>query len=113
MWVPKKKEEEKRPTETGAFENFILFLFFSSRFSLRFTEIGSSEFVGTRSKVLYSTRATLGNQKHGISPSFQLKFGKSYVLVEAEGQIDPRIASYAWVLKYWNFVKLYNVWIFV
>ena len=34
-------------------------------------EIGPSEFVGVRSKVLYSMRATFGNQKHGISSSFQ------------------------------------------
>ena len=33
-------------------------------------EIGPSEFVGARSKVMYSTRATHGNQKHGISPNF-------------------------------------------
>ena len=24
---------------------------------------------------------------------------------------DPRIASYAWVPKYWSFVKLHEVWI--
>ena len=47
--------------------------FFFSRFSLRYTEIGPSEFVGTRLKMLYSMRATRGNQKHGISSSFQLK----------------------------------------
>ena len=101
------------------------FYFFLSRFSFRFTEIGPSDFVGTRTKVFYSTRATHGNQKHGISSSFQLKFGKSYVLiflrstafgrselVGAEGQIDPRIASYAWIPKYWSFVKLHEVWIF-
>ena len=101
---------------------FILFL---SHFSLRFTEIGPSEFVGGRSKVLYSTRVTRRNQKHGISPSFYLKFGKSSVLVflrstafyrselvGAEGQIDPRIASYARAPKYWSFVKLHKVWIF-
>ena len=60
---------------------FFLFFLFFSRFSLRFTEIGPSEFVEARSKVLYSTRATRGNQKHGIAPSFYLKFGKSSVLV--------------------------------
>ena len=104
---------------------FILFFLFFSRFSLRFTEIGSSEFVEARRKVLYSTRATRGNQKHGISPSFYLKFGKSSVLVflrsttfcrselvGAEGQIDPRIASYAWAPKFWSLVKLHKVWIF-
>ena len=92
---------------------FIFYFKVFSRFSLRYTRIGLSEFVETRSKVLYSTRATRGNQKHGISPSFYLKFGKSYVLVflrstafcrselvGAEGQIDPRIASYAWAPKY-------------
>ena len=104
---------------------FFLFFLFFSRFSLRFTEIGPSEFVEARSKVLYSTRATRGNQKHGISPSFYLKFGKSSVLVflrssafclselvGAEGQIDPRIASYAWAPKFWSLVKLHKVWIF-
>ena len=56
---------------------FIFFIFFIfSRFSLRYTEIRPSEFVGARNKVLYSTRATHGNQKHGISPSFQLKIRK-------------------------------------
>ena len=104
--------------------NFFYFKVFS-RFSLRFSEIGPSEFVEARSKVLYSTRATRGNQKHGISPSFYLKFEKSSVLVflrstafcrselvGAEGQIDPRIASYACAPKYWSFVKLHKVWIF-
>ena len=60
---------------------FLIFFLFFFRFSLRYTEIGPSEFVGGRSKVLYSTRATRRNQKHGISPSFYLKFGKSSVLV--------------------------------
>ena len=106
---------------------FFLFLLFSllSRFSLRFTEIGPSEFFGGRSKVLYSTRATRRNQKHGISPSFYLKFRKFSVLVflrsmafyrselvGVEGQIDPRIASYAWAPKFWSLVKLHKVWIF-
>ena len=63
-------------------EKFLfLFYFFFSCFSFRYMEIGPSEFVGTRTKMLYSTRATRGNQKHGILPSFQLKFRKSYVLV--------------------------------
>ena len=57
-------EREKR--ERKIF--FIYFIF--SHFSLRYTEIGPSEFVGVRSKVLYSTGATHGNQKHWISPSF-------------------------------------------
>ena len=63
---------DKEMRERGrAFLFFILFLFLLfSHFSLRFTEIGPSEFVGARSKVMYSTRATHGNQKHGISPSF-------------------------------------------
>ena len=52
---------------------FYFFIFIFSRFSLRYTKIGPSEFVGARTKMLYSTRATRGNQKHGISPSFQLK----------------------------------------
>ena len=104
---------------------FLLFYFSLSHFFFRFTEIGPSEFVERRSKVLYSTRATRRNQKHEISPSFYLKFGKFYVLVflrstafyrselvGAEGQIDPRITSYAWAPKYWSFVKLHKVWIF-
>ena len=52
---------------------FVFFLFFFSHFSFRYTEIGPSEFVGVRTKKLYSTRATHGNKKHGISSSFQLK----------------------------------------
>ena len=59
--------------------NFFFYFFFFSRFSLRYTEIGPSEFVGARTKRLYLTRATHENQKHEISPSFQLKFEKSYV----------------------------------
>ena len=54
----------------------IFFYFFFSRFSLRYIEIGPSEFVGVRKKVLYSMRATRGNKKHGISPNFQLKIRK-------------------------------------
>ena len=58
-------------------ERFLFyFIFIFSRFSLRYTEIGPSEFVGTRRKVLYSTRATRENKKHGISQSFQLKIRK-------------------------------------
>ena len=53
-------------------EIFFIFFFFS-HFSLRYTEIEPSEFVRVRTKRLYSTRATRGNQKHGILPSFQLK----------------------------------------
>ena len=57
------------------FDLFFLFFIFS-RFSLRYMEIGPSEFVGARTKMLYSMRATRGNQKHGISSSFQLKIQK-------------------------------------
>ena len=39
-------------------------------------KIGPSEFVGARSKVLYSMRATCEYQKQGISPSFKLKILK-------------------------------------
>ena len=74
------KRKADRESEKHKDKDFF-FIFFFSHFSLRYTEIGPSEFVGARSKVLYSTRATLGNQKHGISSSFQLKFEKSYVLV--------------------------------
>ena len=69
----------ERQSECFFLKFFLYFIF--SRFSLRYTEIGPSEFVGARTKRLYSTRVTCGNQKHGISPSFQLKFGKSSVLV--------------------------------
>ena len=75
----KKRRRCERETEPQTF--IFIFIFFFSRLSLRFTEIGSSDFVGTRTKVLYSTRATHENKKQGISLSFQLKFGKSYVLV--------------------------------
>ena len=123
----KKKKKKRREEEVAGGRKFIfyLFFFFLSHFSLRYTVIGPSEFVGERSKVLYSTRATRRNQKHGISPSFYLKFEKSSILVflrstafcrselvGAEGQIDPRIASYAWAPKYWSLVKLHKVWIF-
>ena len=57
-------DREKRERE------FLFIYFIFSRYSLRYTEIGPSEFVGARSKVLYSMRATRGNQKHRISPSF-------------------------------------------
>ena len=52
---------------------FYYFICIFSRFSLRYTEIGPSAFVRARTKMLYSMRATRENQKHGISPSFQLK----------------------------------------
>ena len=81
----KKKNKIKREGDVRGRRSrrrlFLFLFFFFSRLSLRFTEIGPSDFVGTRTKVLYSTRATHGNKKQGISPSFQLKFGKSYVLV--------------------------------
>ena len=63
----------ERETAGVFFKNFFLYFIFS-HLSLRYTEIGQSEFVGARTKRLYSTRATRGNQKHRISPSFQLKF---------------------------------------
>ena len=120
----RKREGRERDRQQVSFIFFII-IFIFSRFSLRYTEIGPSEFVEARSKVLYSTRATHGNQKHGISQSFYLKFEKSSVLVflkstafcrselvGAEGQFDPRIASYAWAPKYWIFVKLHKIWIF-
>ena len=104
-----KRERERDGRGRGRDSCFYFyFIFFFCRFSLRYTEIGKSEFVGARTKRLYLTKATRGNQKHGISPSFQLKFGKSFVLVflkstafcrselvGVEGQIDPRIESYA------------------
>ena len=66
----KKKNKKKKKRQTPACEEDF---FFFSRFSLRYTEIGPSEFVVARRKVLYLTRATCEYQKHGISPSFQLK----------------------------------------
>ena len=36
-------------------------------------EIGPLQFVRSRTKVLYATRATRGYQKHGISPRIQVK----------------------------------------
>ena len=65
----------------GSSRLFIYLFYFFSRFSFRYTEIGPLEFIEARTKGLYSTKDTHGNQKHRISPSFQLKFGKSYVLV--------------------------------
>ena len=67
----KEKEKDGRGTDSRLVLFFIfIIIFIFSRFSLRFTEIGPSEFVGGRSKVLYSMRATRKNQKHGILPSF-------------------------------------------
>ena len=37
-----------------------------------------------------------------------MKIG-SWVFVRVKGKVDPRIASYAWVPKSWNFVKLHEV----
>ena len=64
----KKKTKTSLPREREKQRDFFYFLF--SHFSLRYTEIGPSEFIGVRSKVLYSMRATRGNQKQGISPIF-------------------------------------------
>ena len=66
----KKKIRREEEVAGGRKFIFLFFYFFLSHFSLRFTEIRPSEFVRGRSKVLYSTRATHGNQKHEISPSF-------------------------------------------
>ena len=64
----RRREEADGHSSVG--RKFLLLLFFFSRFSLRYTEIGPSQFVGARTKRLYSTRATHENQKHGISPIF-------------------------------------------
>ena len=78
MWVPLKKKKKKKEAdgrtnrECGKEREFFYF-FFSLYFFLRFMEIGSSEFVGSRTKVLYATRATRGYQKHGILPRIQVK----------------------------------------
>ena len=45
----------------------------SSNFSLRYTEIGGSIFVGQRTKIIYLTKATLGYPKLKISPRIQVK----------------------------------------
>ena len=69
----KKKKKNKKKLKRGDAKKFYFFyfyFFFFSHFSLRFMEIEPSKFVGARRKVLYSIRATRGNQKHGISPSF-------------------------------------------
>ena len=66
-----KTKTKTKQTKVGVIErekDFFIFFFFS-RFSIRYMEIGPSKFVGAITKVLYSTRATHGNQKHGISPS--------------------------------------------
>ena len=85
-FIIKKKTTEKNREETMRESRerecmIFLFFYFFSYLSLRYTEIEPSEFVGARTKRLYSTRATRGNQKHGISQSFQLKFEKSSILV--------------------------------
>ena len=49
---------------------YLLNLFFYSRVFDRRISSGQTR------KVLYSTRATRGNQKHGISPRFQVKVWK-------------------------------------
>ena len=69
---PTKKKIRREEREADGEGNVLIFIyiFFLSHYSLRYTEIGPSEFVGARSKVLYKTRATRENQKHGISPSF-------------------------------------------
>ena len=64
------KKTNKNKIEKQRDKVFFLVFFFFSHFSLRYAEIGPSEFVEARSKVMYSTRATHGNQKHEISPSF-------------------------------------------
>ena len=69
----KKNHTNQRKTECREKREgniFFYFFYFFSHFSFRYTEIGQSEFVGARSKVLYSMKATRGNKKHGISPSF-------------------------------------------
>ena len=67
--LKKKKQKNKTKTEGGKRGReeqgrlvLFFFIFIFSRFSLRYTEIGPSEFVAS----LYSTRATHGNQKYGI-----------------------------------------------
>ena len=52
--------------------NFYFYFFLLSLLS----SIYGNRIVGARTKRLYSTRATHENQKHRISPSFQLKIRK-------------------------------------
>ena len=53
---------------------FYLFFSFASLFDIWKSDRQISS--GQEQKVFYSTRATHENQKHGISPSFQLKIRK-------------------------------------
>ena len=82
MWVPLKIKNKKQTnieadgwlSRQRAWEvKEYFFLFYSLYFFLKFTEIGQSEFIGSRTKVLYATRATRGYQKHEISPRIQVK----------------------------------------
>ena len=81
MWVPlKKKDKHPNQIETDRVREVreIFFLFFSLFiFFFRFMEIGPLEFVGSRTKVLYATKATHGYQKHGILPRIQVKIRKN------------------------------------
>ena len=64
-----KKKKSKSNGHSRSFDFFLFSLFFSF-FSLRYTEIGPSEFVGARSKVLYSTRVRLGTKNTSFRRAF-------------------------------------------
>ena len=63
-----RQKETERESRDNLFY-FISLLFFSRRY----TEIGLSEFVGTRTKRLYSTKATRENQRQRIFAKFSIK----------------------------------------
>ena len=65
-----------RREDANKFYFFYFYFFFFSHFSLRYTEIGPSEFVGAISKVFYSMRATHGYQNIGVL-SNSIRYGFS------------------------------------
>ena len=64
-----------REGTTKVREMFLFFSFKSSPFDSRSSDRRISS--GQTRKVLYATRATRGNQKHGISPRIQVKIRKN------------------------------------
>ena len=49
-----------------------------------------------------------GRERNSTLSLRSMKIRKS-VFVEERRKVDPRSASYAWVLKSWSFVKLHEV----
>ena len=66
-----RERETKREREK---KSFFIFIFFASLFDIR--SFDRRNLSGQERKFIYSTRATRGNQKHGISPRFQVKVRK-------------------------------------